>query len=161
MGRFTSWLDQAQQHAEMDYTRLQRPPIRWTGQTLRTELREARVHRVAFSEISGDISLRVEHLLREKRFDEVLEAYGHYGQLTAHTLNDILLRLAEHDTELFVRRALDFYLPELLRERVEQAMQELDEQKNSHLATYQQRYQVLMGLVSSPATQPSASAAAH
>lgn len=155
VGRFTTWLEQAQHQADLDYSHLQRPPIRWTGQTLRTELREARLRQVAFGEISGDLSLRVETLLREKQFDEVLEAYGHYGQLTAHTLNDVLLRLAEHDPALFVCRALDFHLPEALREQVEQVIQGLKNQGHPHFPNYQQRYLTLMGLAPVP-TPPSA-----
>lgn len=147
--------------ADVDYTRLQRPPLRWTGQTLRTELREARARQVPYSEICGDVSLRVDTLLREQRFDEILEAYAHYGQLTAHTLNEVLLRLAEHDPELFVRRALDFFLPEMLREQVEQALQRLAREQHPNLAVHQQRYREQMGHPPTQTPQPAATAAHH
>lgn len=149
--RFTAWLDGAHQVADVDYSQLKRPPLRWTGQTLRAELSKARKERVAFGDIEGEIALRVETLLRERRFDEVLEGYGHFGQLSRHTLNDVLKMLSEHDHELFVRRALDFYLPEALRAKVEKSLAELSDKGCPNLASYRMRYLRLMGEEPAPA----------
>lgn len=151
--RFTGWLDAAQQKAELDYSRLKRPPIVWSGQTLRMELAKSRLGGVAFEDIAEEIALRVEALLREKRFDEVLEGYGHYGQLSRHTLNDVLQMLSQHNTEKFVHRALDFYLPEALRAQVEAGLKTLTEQNCPNLALYRQKYQALMGITTAPTPQ--------
>lgn len=158
VGRFTAWLDQAQQEAEVDYSRLARPPIVWTGQRLLAQLREARRRRVPFSEISGEIALRVEALLRKGQVEEVLEAYAQLGQVARPTLNDLLLVLAERDEELFVRRALDFRLPEALRERLEEAMERLAQQECPRLWVYQKRLDLLMVEGENPLSPPTPAA---
>ncbi|MBB5235516.1 HelD family protein [Deinococcus budaensis] len=158
VGRFTGWLDQAQQEAEVDYSHLSRPPIVWKGQKLLAQLRETRRQRVPFSEIAGEIALRVETLLRDGQFDEVLEAYAQLGQVARPTLNDLLLLLAERDEELFVRRALDFRVPEALRERLEEAMTHLGQQQCPRLWVYQKRLDLLLSGEGNPAPSPSPAA---
>ncbi|MPY67987.1 hypothetical protein F8S09_15105 [Deinococcus sp. SDU3-2] len=58
-------------------------------------------------------------------------------------MNDLLLLLAGRDEELFVRRALDFRVPEALRERLDEAMDRLSQQNCRRLWVYRKRLEVL------------------
>ena len=157
VGRFTGWLDHAQAGADLDYSRLSRPPILWTGQRLLSELVGARQARTPFSEIQGEIALRVDALVRDGQIEEVLETYAHLGQVARPTVNELLLMLAEKDEELFVRRALDFRLPEAVRERLETAIESLTAQACPRVWVYQKRLEVLLG--GEPAAAPAPAAA--
>lgn len=54
-------------------------------------------------------------------------AYSTYGQLGAPSLNALLLLLTEDDPEAFIRRSFDVRVPEAVRDRVGQAIEQLRE----------------------------------
>lgn len=143
-GRFTAWLDDAQEEADVDYTRLPHAPLKWAGVTLMQQLRAARVGRVPFSALSADIERRVHLLLREGRGAEVHEAYTAFGQVSSLTMNDVLLQMGHGEPSAFVEIALAEGLPEALRDAVTDQLVHLEDNGHPQAHAYRQRFEVLL-----------------
>lgn len=157
--RFTPWLDDGQGCADVDYSRLGRPPLDWAGRTLSDQLTALRRGGVPAAEYVRDIERRVATLIRDGRIEEVVAAYLTFGQLAKPTLNALLLMLAPRNPDAFIRRSFDARLPEEVRDQVADAVARLSAAGHPHASSYQQWYAHFLN-PAQPAPTPGATAPA-
>lgn len=150
--RFSGWLEEAQASADTDFSRLPRPPLKWTGVTLSQQIRATRAKGTPFADIADDVERRIHALVRGGQGSEVLEAYDAFGQLGSLTFNDVLIQSSAQDPAAFVHRALVASLPEALRDTVKVQLESLEQTGHRHAPAFRQQYERLLNPPKEPTT---------
>ncbi|AZI45232.1 DNA helicase UvrD (plasmid) [Deinococcus psychrotolerans] len=134
--RFSGWLDLAHDTAVVDHSQLKRAPVNWATTTLLAHVRQIRRERRAWPDIQREIAPRVTALLRGGQIEELLDVYAVLGQISEHSTNDLLTRLAAVNAERFMIRVLMAGVPEMLREQFEIALDNLDREQPEQARLY-------------------------